>query len=483
MRSEPGIAWRRTDGWRHRLCLVAISIGVLAGCGQAETSDETTLSSLTYAAVPGDDAPELAHLGPYRVGVRSLDFTYEDQPDVSLMGHISGSTTTWTRRLGVDVLYPADVPATQSADAIYTGGYHTGFTDIEGLPETFEIQGIAVRNAPVLEGTTYPLVVVSHGLLNTPGVLSGLTENLASKGYIVAAIDHRDAQDDPATAAHLFARVMLNRVPDQRRVVSEMMALARDPDSDLGKVIDTSAIGLVGFSMGGYGVLGHAGAGYDAEGTALDIVPAAAILDQTEDHPAYANLDRSHLDAVIAFAPWGGKHGEIWSDRALGNVQTPLLILAGSEDDVSDFDHGITRIFEKAQGADRYMLVFQNAQHNLVQVPAPPSAHLDVRSWMTFEDATWRRERLLNVGVHFSTAFLDWKLKGVAQRADYLDVPTVKSNDASWEPSITADYSDQFANGSDGSENYWRGFKARQAIGLELHRRTRESASLSNAAP
>ncbi len=457
--------------WSQRFWISVTSILLLCSCGSAETSDETTLSSLTYAAVAGDDAPELAHPGPYRVGVRTLEFAYEDQPDVSLTSLVAGDPPTWTRRLSVDVLYPADVSATQQANAIYTGGYHTGFTEIEGLPETFEIQGFAVRDAPVLQGTPFPLVVVSHGLLNTPGVLSGLTENLASKGYIVAAIDHRDAEDDPSTPAHLFARVMLNRVPDQRRIVDEMKALADDPNNPLGRVIDTNAIGLIGFSMGGYGVLGHAGAGFDPEGSAFGIVPAAALANQTENNAEYTQLDRSYLDAVVAFAPWGGKEDEVWSDQALGQVKPPLLILAGSQDDVSDFDLGIQRIFDKTNTSDRYMLVFQNAQHNLVQVAAPPSAHLDVRPWMTFEDATWRRDRILNAGVHFATAFLDWKLKGNQQRAAYLNVPTVLSNDATWEQSFTTDTSDQFANGEDGSKNYWRGFKPRQAIGMELHHR------------
>jgi len=136
---------------------------------------------------------------------------------------------------------------------------------------------------------------------------------------------------------------------------------------------------------------------------------------------------------------------------------------------VSDFEQGIQRIFDSARGADRHMLVFQNAQHNLVQVPAPPSAHLDVRPWMTFEDATWRRQRLLDVGTHFVTAFLDWKLKGVEERYRYLDVPTTFSNDGTWPQSFASDFSDQYADGSNGSENYWPGFKRRQAIGLELH--------------
>ena len=145
------------------------------------------------------------------------------------------------------------------------------------------------------------------------------------------------------------------------------------------------------------------------------------------------------------------------------------MFFGGSQDDVSGFEDGIKRLFEKTVGADRYLLVFQNALHNLVQIPAPEAAHLDVVPWQTFEDPVWRRERLLAVSNHFSAAFLDLHLKGDLAKQAYLDTPTTASNDGSWEQPLTKDYSDFYADGSLGSENYWKGFKRRQAIGLEMH--------------
>lgn len=455
--------------WCRALVGCVLLLGLSACFDAATTSDETTLSSLTYAAVPGDDAPELAHLGPYAIGVKTLEFAYEGAPDITVASHVMDTRPTWTRVVSVDVLYPADIADADAPRVIYQGNYHTGFTAIEGLPDGFEIQGLAVRDAPVSQTERFPLVVVSHGLLNTPGVLSGITENLASKGYVVAAIDHRDAQDDPATPVHLFARVLLNRVLDQRRVLSELMSLAEDQTNPLGRIIDVDKIGLIGFSMGGYGVLGHVGAGFDPDGGAFSTVPTELLSDQLEGDAGYEQRDRSHIDAVVAFAPWGGKQGDVWTESALSGIRAPLLVLAGSQDDVSDFENGIRRVYDAAVNADRHMLVFQNAQHNLVQVPAPKSAHLDVRSWMTFEDATWRRERLLSVGAHFVTAFLDWRLKGIEGRKDYLSVPTVRSNDAVWEQSAFSDNSDQYADGEGDSAAYWKGFKPRQAIGLELY--------------
>ena len=460
--------------FRHCSYVVCAAL-LLGACGEhAATSDQTTLQSLTYAAVPGDDAPQLAHLGPYRVGVRTLSFSYEDSPDVAVVDHVIGTTTTWTRRLTVDVLYPADVPQHQAADAVYTGTYETGLTDVQGLPGTFEIQGIAVRDAPVIPSVRFPLVIVSHGLLNTPGVLSGITENLASKGYVVAAIDHRDGSDAPATPVHMFARVLLNRARDQARILDEMSTLAQKGTKNgaqhpLGAAIDASAVGLIGFSMGGYGVITHAGASLDPEGESLGFVPEETLSAVIRSSRELFAESRRRVGAAVVFAPWGGKAGDVWTDAALAEIKSPMLILAGDQDDISDFGHGIQRIFNKASGTDRYLLVFQNAQHNLVQVPAPPSAHLDVVPWMTFEDPVWRRDRLLAIGAHFVTAFLDWQLKADDSKRAYLEVPTTRSADGQWPQSFATDYSDQYADGSNGSEQYWRGFKRRQAMGLELH--------------
>ena len=438
---------------------------------EVDTSDLSTLSSLTFAAIPGDDAPELAHLGAYRVGVQTKAFVFENQQDVALLNYIAGEAPRVDRQLSIDILYPAQVSANTPANAIYNGYYETGLSEIKGLPDSFEIKGIAVRDAQVLLGTRFPLVIVSHGLLNTPGVLSGLTENLASKGYIVAVIDHGDRASGSDSPLHGFARVMLNRSLDQQRVLAQILTLASEDKSGLGAIIDTESIGIMGYSMGGYGVLNHAGAGYNPDGDAYDSVPGDLLQSQSENDTAFQAINRDHIDAAITLAPWGAQpEAGIFTDSALANITAPLLVLAGSEDDISKFNTGIKRVFEKTAGSDRHMLVFQNALHNIAQVPAPASAHLDIVPWQTFEDPTWRRERLLAVASHFITAFFDWHLKGDKSRASYFDLPTVKSNDASWEQSMLSNTSDEYADGTDESAGYWQGFKPRQALGLEMHR-------------
>jgi predicted dienelactone hydrolase len=55
------------------------------------------------------------------------------------------------------------------------------------------LTGKAVRDATAKNAGVFPLVIVSHGYPGNRFLLSHLTENLASKGYVVVAIDHTDS--------------------------------------------------------------------------------------------------------------------------------------------------------------------------------------------------------------------------------------------------------------------------------------------------
>ncbi|MEZ5791978.1 MAG: hypothetical protein R3D34_14760 [Nitratireductor sp.] len=78
--------------------------------------------------------------------------------------------------------------------------------------------GRALVQAP-LRGPSggYPLVVISHGYPGNRFLMSHLAENLATKGFVVAAIDHRDSTyDDPAyLSGNGFGSTLVNRSLDQ----------------------------------------------------------------------------------------------------------------------------------------------------------------------------------------------------------------------------------------------------------------------------
>ncbi|MFX8828872.1 hypothetical protein ABTM52_20020, partial [Acinetobacter baumannii] len=83
-------------------------------------------------------------------------------------------------------------------------------------------------------GKGYPVVLLSHGYNNDPVMLSWLGENLATKGYVVVAPEHRDPSinDLVKTPATLL-----------RRPLDLVFVLARLRAGLLGDLADTTRIG------------------------------------------------------------------------------------------------------------------------------------------------------------------------------------------------------------------------------------------------
>ena len=171
------------------------------------------------------------------------------------------------------------------------------------------------------------------------------------------------------------------------------------------------------------------------------------------------------MKAAIAIGPWGMNAG-FWDEAGLAGIATPLLIMAGSLDDVSDYEGGIRRIFEGATGAERYLLTFENARHNAA---APIPAPMEVWGTDTFDhyaDPVWDTLRMNNIAQHFATAFFDLYLKDEADKEAYLELVEYAS-DGVWDV------------GEDGqpteAHNYWLGFPERTAVGLRLERAAPET--------
>ena len=89
--------------------------------------------------------------------------------------------------------------------------------------------------------------------------MSFLTENLASKGYVVAGIDHGDGQlRDPAGSARTFATAAATRARDQRFVMAELIRRSAERGGAIARAVDPDRVGLIGYSMGGFGALAAA---------------------------------------------------------------------------------------------------------------------------------------------------------------------------------------------------------------------------------
>ena len=412
------------------------------------------LASGTAASEPlsraGIDAPVLAHLGPYAVGLTSMVLTDREQPDVQNAKSESG------RVLPVDIWYPAKVR---------TGAKAVTYTDLlpsepPRKPAAFTVQGLAVRGAAPVAGR-YPLIILSHGYSGTPAAMTWLTENLASKGYVVAAIHHRDPDiSDPSKAG----QPLLRRPLDISFVARALLAQAR---AGTLPGVDPDRVGVIGYSMGGYGSLTVAGAGLDQTGRAAIGVPGGLLKPYLRGAPKAGDLAIPGLKAVAVMAPAGGGTGfKAWGPVGLADLTTPLLVIGGDRDRTVGFADGIRTIYEQAVSADRYLLVFQNGGHNIGMNGAPGQMRDQLWNLDWFEDPVWSKTRTAAIQQHVITAFLDFWVKGDQSRLAYLTTDTPFSNATKWPVGAPSGYA---AISPGGAGATWKGFPRNHAVGLELH--------------
>lgn len=393
---------------------------------------------------PMPDAPELSARGPHAVGVRTLDFIHKDQVDI--LNSKDGNEERYDRPLKVEVWYPAVASDNANPFETYNEVMGTRGDSLRPLiPFTFK--GRALRDAnPKTAVEKFPLVVVSHGYVGSRYLMTYLTENLASKGYVVVAIDHTDSTFKDANA---FYSTLLNRAKDISFMIDAMQEIGKDDSGNvLAGIVDASNTAIIGYSMGGYGVLNVGGAGYSTGlGQFFGSMTggSTAIRTLLAGNENYEGGKDARIKAIVAFAPWGMERG-IWDSEGLKGLKTPTFFVAGNQDDISGYQKGIKAIFDGAKNADRYMLTYLNARHNVAPNPPPvaslqPGRHID--EYYRYAEPSWDQRKLNNINQHFVTAFLGTHLKG-EDFSKYLNLP------------------------QDSNENTWEGFKPRSSTGMEL---------------
>lgn len=399
------------------------------------------------------DAPDLARHGPHAVGVRTL--TLVDRGRIDVLNVQAGrERPLHDRRLVVEIWYPARPGSLPTP-------YH-GVVLRDG-ETTATLHGRASRDAEPLE-TVSPLVILSHGYPGNRFLLSHLAENLAGKGYVVAAIDHAESTYDDQRG---FGSTLVNRPLDQIFVLGEVTRLSAARLGFLAGIVDASRTGLVGYSMGGYGAIITAGGGVTEACTTFEGgAPDGTLRIHQAGSATHAALADPRIRAVMAFAPWGMERG-FWDADGLKGIRTPVFYVAGSADDVSGYDRGVRALYEHSVNAPRWLLTFEGAGHNVAApIPAPAESwrHSEKLGWSPFEhyaDAVWDSVRMNNVAQHFATAFFDLHLKGDASRGAYLDL--VEQAEAGvWK----VDGQGRPLPG----HSYWKGFGDRTARGLALRR-------------
>lgn len=387
------------------------------------------------------DAPALAPYGELPVGVRRLELVNPGQVDVLSIdpgADPAAPLPLYDRPLTVEAWYPAAPGAAgeTTLDAVIRDG------------STAPLEGRAVRDAAPAQGDAFPLLVMSHGYPGNRFLMSHLAENIASKGYVVASIDHTDSTYSDQSA---FASTLVNRPLDQLFVLDEMARLSAEAASPLSGLVDAQSAALLGYSMGGYGAVVASGGGLVEAVTEIPFVsPGGALGIHEAGSPAHEALPDPRVKTAVAIGPWGRQDtfvGPFWDAEGLAGIEIPMLFVAGSDDTVSGYEEGVRRLWAETTGTDRALLTFEGGSHNTVApIPAPEESFyfneaLGFEVSEHYTDPVWDSVFMNDVGQHFVTAWLDRELKGIGAADAFLDLPVM---------------------GEDG----WTGFEAGAADGL-----------------
>ena len=397
------------------------------------------------------DAPELAYFGDHDVGVRTIELTHADQADV--LNVVKGEATpVYDRELTVELWYPATLKPDQARGSQYT-------TSTRNTSITATLRGRAVRNASVARlAEKAPLLIISHGYPGNRYLMSHLGENLASKGYVVASIDHagstyEDHRSPKSTAYH--------RPLDQVFVIDELFNLSALAGSFLEDRVDAGNTGVVGYSMGGFGLINNLGGGFSDAAVESELAPPNGLLRRhAASNPDYRTSLDDRIKAGLAIAPWGMAVG-VWEPEDLKGITVPTFFVSGSADETSGYDDGVRALFLNATASERYLLTFVGAGHNAgapmplpVEFPEIP----EIQGANHYTDAVWDSLRMNNVLAHFATAFFDLYLKEDQSKREYLDL-IPRAEDGLFD----------MEEGQPGElHTYWKGFVRYTGRGLVL---------------
>jgi predicted dienelactone hydrolase len=388
--------------------------------------------------------PELAFAGAYGVGVTTITAT--DPKRLNTANFI----TSIERALVLEVWYPAQIAETATPAT---------YKNVTRLQKPFELQGTAYRDAPALQSGSFPLILLSHGFTGYRTQMFYLGEHLASHGYVVVGIDHADSTNadikSPDDRPAGFISTLYNRARDQQFLLDYFT----EHNSPVETIVDTDRAAIIGHSMGGFGAINTVGGCFDFTFKMLNDfgLPAPlALVMPLALNSCYAGRDQQdpRWKAVQLFAPWGGEYA-VHSAEAMANISVPTLYVAGDQDNTSGFTQGIEKLYKQTGGKHNYMLLFENARHNIGPHPAPKASFETDFELGHYFDPSWDIETINRVLEHMSLAFLDCHVKGDPARCDYLP---------------TEEDSQQYQGSLNQHRDPWPGFKHLWASGLRFYR-------------
>ncbi len=370
------------------LLALALSVPLVGAAPHVSAHGVRAPSQVPYTSGPSLPLPA----GPYPVGRRTLHLVdgHRTDPWVPAAGN---------RELMVSLAYPARG----------TGGSPAAYMSEDEAQLLLEAQGLGgVVPAAAVAGTRtharagalpapgrFPLVLLSPGFSMPRATLTSLTDDLASRGYVVASVDH--AYESVGTVFP-GGRMLPCVACEQVDTAEERAAAVRGRAQDLSFVIDELTKGRragalsLAIAPGRIGIAGHSIGG------------ASAAATMAVDHRVRAGAD---LDGDFFLQP-----------AAAGLGRRPFMML-GTESTHSP-DSGKTdwpEAWRRLSGWKRWLTVTGAGHFSFTDLPY-------IAGQLGLEDPALplSGERGWSLTRDYVAAFFDLHLRGIAQPV--LDGPT-----------------------------------------------------------
>ncbi|WP_232075289.1 alpha/beta hydrolase family protein [Phytohabitans suffuscus] len=290
-----------TPGWRQRLlrgglaAFTGLAVLATSSCWASEDAGPAATPHATLTATPTRSPALPEPTGRHPVGTTSLHLKDTSRKDP----WVRAATV---RELMVSLWYPATSPAGQRApymtptesDLVLK---HAKITTVppDALSTT---RTNAFHDAtPAGETRSLPLVVLSPGFTNPRSTLTALAEDLASNGYVVAAVEHTYesvattfpdgrvttcvACQEPNKDETFWKKLVRGRATDIAFVLDQLTG--PQPMWNGSRLIDPSGIAMAGHSIGGASsidaMLGdpRVRAGINFDGETEDTIPDSGL--------------------------------------------------------------------------------------------------------------------------------------------------------------------------------------------------------------
>ncbi len=245
------------------------------------------------------------------------------------------------------------------------------------LPESpaFSDKSQSLPGVAKQAGTRRPAVVISHGLGSDRSTYAYLAQFLAAHGFAVINVEH------PGSSASQLNALISGRtnqvVPDEEFInrpllISQVLdGLANQAPFDKNLAsIDFNNVGVIGQSFGGYTAFAVAGAPLNLTslrsacppefGINISLLLQCQAAEIASPNQANLSFKDPRIKAIVAINPITSA---VFGPESLGQVDIPVLMIAGSADTVAPALPEQIRPFTWLTKRDRYLLVMEGATH------------------------------------------------------------------------------------------------------------------------